>query len=151
MWNMQSGLKRKKFDVGPCPPGVSSRFNIRVISKKQTEHRSVTGLATDALNRLVIASTLDGTVNVGNYCTSRRNPLTLRPQFFDFHTTRLEETLVLPSAATSILLHRDSGLLAVVCDDLAVRIVDIETRRIVRELKGFRGRVLDTVRHSIFV
>ena len=65
MWNMQSGLKRKKFDVGPCPPGVSSRFNIRAASKKQTDTRSVTGLATDVLNRLVIASTLDGTINVG--------------------------------------------------------------------------------------
>jgi len=65
MWNMQSGLKRKKFEVGPCPPGVSSRFNVRAISKKQREYRSVTGLATDALNRLVIVSTLDGTINVG--------------------------------------------------------------------------------------
>ena len=65
MWNMQSGLKRKKFDVGPCPPGVSSRFNTRSASKKQAEYRGVTGLATDPLNRLVIASTLDGTVNVG--------------------------------------------------------------------------------------
>jgi len=65
MWNMQSGLKRKKFDVGPCPPGVSSRFNVRATSKKQREYRSVTDLATDALNRLVIASTLDGTINVG--------------------------------------------------------------------------------------
>lgn len=46
----------------------------------------------------------------------------------------------------SITLHRDSGLLAVICDDLVVRIIDIETRRIVRELAGFRGRVLDVVR-----
>lgn len=52
---------------------------------------------------------------------------------------------MLPSAAVSITLHRDSGLLAVICDDLIVRIVDIETRRIVRELGGFRGRILDLV------
>ena len=65
MWNMQSGLKRKKFDVGPCPPGVSSRFNTRSTSKTRIVYRGVTGLATDALNRLVIASTLDGTINVG--------------------------------------------------------------------------------------
>jgi len=57
---------------------------------------------------------------------------------------------MLPSAATSILLHRDSGLLAVICDDLVARIVDIETRRIVRELKGFRGRILDVVRVVVF-
>jgi hypothetical protein len=52
---------------------------------------------------------------------------------------------VLTSTAVSISLHRDSGLLAVVSDDMVVRIIDIETRRIVRELTGFHGRVLDIV------
>lgn len=50
----------------------------------------------------------------------------------------------LDSSITAIDLQRDSGLLSVVCDDLVVRIVDIETRRVVRELRGFRGRILDT-------
>ncbi|KAJ7172308.1 Utp21 specific WD40 associated putative domain-containing protein [Mycena filopes] len=122
MWNLQSGIKRKTFDVGVCPPDVSSRFQ----TGKKKDGRTVTGLACDALNTIVIASTLDGTIN-----------------FFDFHTTKLEHTLTLPSTAVSILLHRDSGLLAVVCDDMVVRIVDIETRRVVRELGGFRARVLD--------
>lgn len=49
-----------------------------------------------------------------------------------------------------MLLQRDSGLLAVICDDLVVRIVDIETRRTVRELKGFRGRILDVVCDYLF-
>ena len=57
---------------------------------------------------------------------------------------------MLQSAATSIILHQDSGLLAVICDDLVVRVVDIETRRVVRELKGFRGRILDVVCDSAF-
>ncbi|EKM55193.1 uncharacterized protein PHACADRAFT_120318 [Phanerochaete carnosa HHB-10118-sp] len=109
MYNVQSGIKRKAFDVGSAP-----------------EPRCVNGLASDALNRAVIASTLDGTIN-----------------FFDFHTAELQHTLVLSSSAVSITLHRDSGLLAVICDDLVVRIIDIETRRIVRELSGFRSRVLD--------
>ncbi|KAJ7343314.1 Utp21 specific WD40 associated putative domain-containing protein [Mycena albidolilacea] len=122
MWNLQSGIKRKTFDVGPCPPDVASRFQ----TGKKKEGRSVTGLASDSLNTTVIASTLDGTIN-----------------FFDFHTTKLEHTLTLPSTAVSILLHRDSGLLAVICDDMVVRVVDVETRRVVRELGGFRARVLD--------
>jgi U3 small nucleolar RNA-associated protein 21 len=71
-------------------------------------------------------------------------------QFFDFHTTKLENTLILPSAVVSIMLQRDSGLLAAVCDDMVVRIIDIETRRIVRELGGFRGRVLDIASYSIY-
>lgn len=53
--------------------------------------------------------------------------------------------MTMPSTITQINLNRDSGLLAVVCDDLVVRLIDIETRRIVRELAGFRGRVLDLV------
>ncbi|KAJ7775037.1 Utp21 specific WD40 associated putative domain-containing protein [Mycena metata] len=122
MWNLQSGIKRKTFDIGPCPPDVASRFQ----NGKKKDGRNVTGLACDALNTTVIASTLDGTIN-----------------FFDFHTTKLEHTLSLPSTAVSILLHRDSGLLAIVCDDMVVRVVDIETRRVVRELGGFRARVLD--------
>ncbi|KAL4246072.1 Utp21-domain-containing protein [Abortiporus biennis] len=127
MYNIQSGIKRKSFQLGPCPPGVSEHLKIVAsTSKRKVDERSVTGLASDALNRVVIASTLDGTVN-----------------FFDFHTAALQETLILPSAVVSITLHSDSGLLAVVCDDLIVRIIDIETRRVVREFTGFRGRVLD--------
>jgi hypothetical protein len=56
--------------------------------------------------------------------------------------------MTMPSTITQINLNRDSGLLAVVCDDLVVRLVDIETRRIVREMAGFRGRVLDLVRQA---
>lgn len=51
----------------------------------------------------------------------------------------------LASSITKLDLNRDNGLLAVICDDLAVRLVDIETRRVVRELRGFKGRILDTV------
>jgi len=50
----------------------------------------------------------------------------------------------LDSSITAIDLQRDSGLLSAICDDLVVRIIDIETRRVVRELRGFRGRILDT-------
>ncbi|KAN0077061.1 Utp21 specific WD40 associated putative domain containing protein [Tylopilus felleus] len=124
MWNMQSGLRRKTFKIGPCPQAVTERLN--TTSKPRASERCVTSLATDALNRLVIASTLDGTIN-----------------FFDFHSTKLDYTLVLPSSTQSMILHRNSGLLAVVCDDVAVRVVDIETRRIVRELSCGQARILD--------
>ncbi|KAJ3868324.1 Utp21 specific WD40 associated putative domain-containing protein [Lentinula novae-zelandiae] len=123
MWNMQSGIRRRTFRVGPCPPEVAGRFQTTV---KGTKERSVTGLATDSLNTMVIASTLDGTVN-----------------FFDFHTANLDHAVILPSAAVSMVLQRDNGLLAVVCDDMVVRLVDIETKTVVREFGGFRGRVLD--------
>lgn len=54
MWNLQSGMKRKSFALEEPAKG----------KKKKGERRCVTGLASDALNRVVVASTLDGTVNV---------------------------------------------------------------------------------------
>ncbi|KAJ9104508.1 hypothetical protein QFC21_002004 [Naganishia friedmannii] len=124
-WNLQSGHERKVFNLaGVSQPTQKSRNLAR--SKAVRVGKSITGLATDALNSVLVASTLDGTLN-----------------FFEFHTTQLEHTMTLPSNVTQVNLNRDSGLLAVVCDDLVVRLIDIETRRIVRELAGFKGRVLD--------
>ena len=62
MWNMQSGIQRKSYTLGPCPPEVAARFYSGAVKRSD---RSVTGLATDSLNSVMIASTLDGTLNVG--------------------------------------------------------------------------------------
>lgn len=56
MWNMQSGIRRKTFDIGVCPAEAAARST--------EKHRAVNGLATDSLNRVVLASTYDGTINV---------------------------------------------------------------------------------------
>jgi U3 small nucleolar RNA-associated protein 21 len=60
MYNMQSGIKRKSFDIGPLPEATSVGTSVK------RKERCVTGIASDALNRTVVASTLDGTVNVGD-------------------------------------------------------------------------------------
>ncbi|KAL1412861.1 rRNA-processing protein utp21 [Vanrija albida] len=134
MWNMQSGKERKSFALSGPAPGDSKPKIIQQSKPKKSKTKTVqktieavVGLATDALNTTVIAGTLEGKL-----------------YFFDFHTTQLLHTVQLDSSITAIDLNRDSGLLAVVCDDLVVRLVDIETRRVVRELRGFRGRILDT-------
>ena len=56
MWNMQSGIKRKSFEIGPRPSDHRSTLS--------STERMVNGLVTDSLNRVVIASTQDGTINV---------------------------------------------------------------------------------------
>jgi U3 small nucleolar RNA-associated protein 21 len=133
-YNLQSGLKRKVFNV---PSGGAN----------DTKGRHITGVATDALNRVLIVSTLKGGIYVRFLSSlALRMVLTIRMQLFDFQTMTLRESIVLPANITSIVLHRENGLLAVTCDDLTVRIIDIETRRIVRELSGFRGAILDLVR-----
>jgi WD40 repeat protein len=41
--------------------------------------------------------------------------------------------------------QRNSDLLAVACDDLGIRVIDIETQRVVREFWGHRNRITDMV------
>ncbi|KAI5899586.1 Utp21-domain-containing protein [Schizophyllum commune H4-8] len=129
MWNAQSGVLRRVFKVGDLgTKGETSTAASATRYRKQSD-RTITGIATDALNTVLVASTLDGTIN-----------------FFDFHTVDLLHTLTiapLSASATSGASHPSAGLLAVPCDDLAVRVVDLETRAVVRVLRGFGGRIMD--------
>ncbi|WVQ96671.1 hypothetical protein IAU59_003777 [Kwoniella sp. CBS 9459] len=142
MWNLQSGKERRSFSLtgpaaGDSKPKIivqSKAAKARAAQAKADGEKSkksiqaVTGLVTDALNRTVVASTLEGKL-----------------YFFDFHTTALLHAVQLSTSITALSLNRDSGLLSMTCDDLVVRLLDIETRRIVRELRGFKGRILDVV------
>lgn len=147
-WNLQSGQERKSFEVkGVAAPSKGKKT--KVVKGRKTGS-AITGMCTDALNNVLVASTLDGSLNVSTVnCSSghqsRAHSYRRVLQFFDFHTTTLEHTMKLPANITFMDLHRDSGLLAVVCDDLIVRVLDIETRRIVRELSGPRRPILDMV------
>lgn len=67
---MQSGLKRRSFKVGPCPQALIDRLESSLATKQKASERAITGLASDSLNRVVIASTSDGTVNVSTHVAS---------------------------------------------------------------------------------
>lgn len=69
----------------------------------------------------------------------------LLPQFFDFHSSALQQTLNIGCSISSTLLQRDNNLLALVCDDFTIKLLDIETKRVIREFFGFRGRIVDIV------
>lgn len=58
MYNMQSGMWRRSYDVGPVPPEIASR------RQPKDKGRIINGIVTDSLNKLLIASTSDGTINV---------------------------------------------------------------------------------------
>ena len=47
--------------------------------------------------------------------------------------------------------HHLNDLIALACDDCCIRIVDKETRKLIRELRGCRGIILDWVSLSITV
>lgn len=135
MYNMQSYVHRRTFDTRPLDPmGPTKAKEFPAGSKKaqallnsRVKGSAVTGVVTDALNRLVVISTMDGKLS-----------------WYDFSSAELlDRTTISSSGISSIQLHRDSNLLLIVSDDLVLRLVDIETRRVVREFVGFRGRILD--------
>jgi hypothetical protein len=60
-WNLQSGIKRKTFTLPPPPADCAPMF------RDGKKDRVVVGIACDALNRVVVVATMDGTINVGSF------------------------------------------------------------------------------------
>jgi len=82
----------------------------------------------DSLNQRVISCGLDGKI-----------------KFWDFQTGLLRHQIDWNSmtAITASRYHRPSDLVALSCDDLSIRVIDIETRKLVREFWGCVGQVSD--------
>uniref|UniRef100_A0A4W6CQ21 WD repeat domain 36 n=1 Tax=Lates calcarifer TaxID=8187 RepID=A0A4W6CQ21_LATCA len=90
-------------------------------------HRGVVrGVATDTLNQLTLTAGSDSLL-----------------RFWRFKTRKQEEQLKLNAAPASMMLHRDSGMLALSLDDFTLLVVDIETRRVVRKFAGHHGNIND--------
>ncbi len=136
MYNLQSGIHRRTFDTRAIDADAMARARLLPAGTKKRQAAEeaartgkaspIIGIATDARNRICVATTLSGHLH-----------------YFDFFTTDLLSTTKLPSSAAISYFHRDSNLLAVACDDLTVQLFDVQTERAVREFAGFRGRVLD--------
>ena len=132
MFNLQSGIHRQRF-----PPkltvGQSKRFRQQEIASGEdfqvaSQHtNSVTGIAVDNVNKTVVSCGLDGAI-----------------MFWDFVTGKFIDTMHIESAAATALRYNvASGLISLACDDLCIRVVDIESRRTVRELWGCVGQIFD--------
>jgi len=58
-------------------------------------------------------------------------------------TGLIQDRLRLDGAPVAVRYNPVSGLMSVACDDLCIRVVDIETRKVVRELWGSVGQIYD--------
>ncbi|OJJ45539.1 hypothetical protein ASPZODRAFT_69675 [Penicilliopsis zonata CBS 506.65] len=132
MFNLQSGAHRRQFPPrSPSGSRIPTTDKLRADSLKLGKARhtkAVTGLMIDGLNRTVISCGLDGKV-----------------KFWDFLSGNLLDELDWSSttAITGLRFSSTSELVAFSCDDLSIRVVDIETRKLVRELWGCVGQVND--------
>ena len=132
MFNLQSGIHRQRF-----PPRLKNAeikklkqqaLNDETTVSKPSGHRQeITGLVVDNLNQNLVSTSLDGSIIFWDFSTGRQ-----------VHKLRLTS-----STATAMRYNAVSGLVALACDDLAIRVLDMETKKFVRELWGSAGQVYD--------
>ncbi|KAJ5468687.1 Small-subunit processomeUtp21 [Penicillium sp. IBT 31633x] len=130
MFNMQSGQHRQSFPARP-PASRGTKSNVSASTAAALKHtKAVTGLMIDSLNRTVVSCSLDGKV-----------------KFWDLLSGKfLDELDWNPMAAiTGLRYNKASELVAFSCDDLSIRVIDLETRKLVREFWGCVGQVNDFI------
>lgn len=145
MYNLQSGRHRRRYP-SKLTPAQANKLKIQqaqaadgAIQSRSTSTRTfphgmgkhkktVTGLVVDSLNKNVISCSLDGKI-----------------KFWEFGTGHLvDEIDWYPMAAiTGMRYHASNDLVALSCDDFSIRVVDIETKRTIRELFGCAGGISD--------
>ena len=64
-------------------------------------------------------------------------------KFWRFKSGRLLTKLVLGTDLNCVRLNRDSGLMAVAMEDFTIRVIDIDTRVVVRQFPGHDGFITD--------
>lgn len=131
MFNLQSGAHRQRYPPRITPSQAKhlklQQGQEQRIIVAQGHHDAITGIVVDNLNQTMVSTSLDGTII-----------------FWEFSTGRIiERRKDLEAVVTAIRYNSVSGLLALSCDDLCIRILDIETRKIVRELWGCVGQIYD--------
>lgn len=131
MFNLQSGVHRQRFPArlkaGQAKQLKLGQVNPEKAARFQKGHGgAITGVVVDNMNRTVISTGLDGQLI-----------------FWQFLTGQSEARIKLDGVPIAVRYNPVSGLMSIACDDLCIRVVDIETRRIVRELWGCVGQIYD--------
>lgn len=138
MYNLQSGQYRQRFPSKLTPAQARQLKTQQLrqaddIVQLQAANRSkfpagtgrhtkaVTGIIVDSMNKTIVSCSLDGKI-----------------KFWDFLTGSLLEQIdwAPMTAPTGCRYHAASNLLAFSCDDLSIRVVDMETKKTIREFWG---------------
>jgi len=114
--------------------GHVDRFNIQSgihrgtynHGKHQAHKNSVRGVVTDSLNQQTVTGDSKGVI-----------------KFWRFKAGELLQKLELGQDLSCIKLNRESGLLALAMEDFTIKVVDIDTRCLVRKFPGHNGAITD--------
>jgi len=114
--------------------GHVDRFNIQSgihrgtynHGKHPAHKNTVRGVVTDGLNQQAVTGDSKGII-----------------KFWRFKSAELLQKLVLGEDLSSMQLNRESGLLALAMEDFTIRVVDIDTRCVVRKFPGHKSSITD--------
>ncbi|KAH0531999.1 hypothetical protein TsFJ059_000749 [Trichoderma semiorbis] len=145
MYNLQSGVHRQRFPSKLTPAQarqlkmqqlrqaddvvqLQSEGNRKYPAGVGKHTQAITGLVVDSMNKTVVSCALDGKI-----------------KFWDFLTgTLLEQLDWAPMTfPTGCRYHPANNLLAFSCDDLSIRVVDLETKKTIREFWGPKDVIND--------
>lgn len=145
MFNLQSGMHRQRYPSRLTPAQarqlklhqlkqadavqqLQARSNFNFVPGTGKHTKAVTGLVVDSMNKLVISCSLDGTV-----------------KFWEFLTGNLLDQIdwAPMTKVTGCRYHAANDLIAFSCDDNSIRVVDIETKKTIREFWGCQGGIND--------
>nr|XP_039266834.1 WD repeat-containing protein 36-like [Styela clava] len=114
IYNIQSGIYRGSFTEGDK-------------ENNGTAHdKSITGLAVDFLNQIVVSAGLD-----------------LNLKFWKFKSRQLLDVINLPSLPAILNLQGGNSMIAVALDDFSIHVYDLDTRKLVRHYPGCQGAITD--------
>ncbi|KAI9726180.1 MAG: hypothetical protein M1828_001853 [Chrysothrix sp. TS-e1954] len=162
MHNLQSGLHRQRYPAR-LTPAQARRLELEKARNSNTDHSTsgqggrstgrgkhasaIKGLHVDNLNRTLISCSVDGIIKVCKTVSFQAEIIFADDalQFWDFLGGTLHHQIDWSTYTNidSMLCHRSSDLLAVACGDHAIRVIDAETRKLVRELEGCQGKIND--------
>lgn len=136
MYNLQSGVHRQRFPSKLTPAqarqmkiqqmrqaddAVSQAGKTKFMAGEGRHPAEVTGIIVDSMNKTVVSCGRDGKV-----------------KFWDFLTGKLMDQLNWDPMCfpTACRYHAISNLVAFACDDNSIRVVDMETKKTIREFWG---------------
>lgn len=145
MFNLQSGQHRQRFP-SKLTPAQAKKLKLEQLQALEAgvdgtskpgksfprgmgkHKKAVTGIVVDSINKNIITCSLDGKI-----------------KFWEFGTGYLVDEINWNPlvAITGIRYHASNDLIALTCDDLAIRVVDTETKRTIRELWGCQKGIND--------
>ena len=145
MYNLQSGVHRQRFP-SRLTPAQARQLKMQQLRQAdevvqfQAESgkkfaagtgkhtKAITGLVVDSMNKMVVSCSLDGKI-----------------KFWDFLTGNLLDQIDWSPMTfpISCRYHANSNLLAFACDDMSVRVVDMETKKTIREFWGPKDTIND--------